>query len=120
MSPPNECPTTWAALHAEVGQQPPAVLGVLREAHGSLGGAAARVPAAMVGDQPVPARQAALRQQRPERVGDEGAVDADDRLTRARLLVLQRDAVDDRRIPPHHAFPAPRRWRRAESTVMPP
>ena len=35
--PAERVPDDVRALHAEVGQQPPAVLGLLREAHGSLG-----------------------------------------------------------------------------------
>ena len=86
------------AAYAQVRQQASTVACLLREAHGLSGGAAVDVTAAVIADQSVPIREAALRQQRSERVGDERPMDADDRLPYARVLVLQRDAVDFRSI----------------------
>jgi hypothetical protein len=91
-------PHDVGAAYAQVRQQASAVACLLREAHGLSGRAAADVTAAVIADQPVPIREAALRQQRSERVGDERPMDADDRLTYAGVFVLQRDAVDLRSI----------------------
>ena len=82
--------------HTQVAQQRPTVGGLAPDTDGAGGAAAARVAAAVVGDEPVPLGQGGLGQQRPERVGDERAVDENHRLADARDLVLERDAVDDR------------------------
>ena len=87
-------PNDVGATYAQLRQQLSTVACLLHEAHGLSGRAAADIAAAVIADQPVPIREAALRQQRSERVGDERSMDADDRLTYAGVLVLQPDAVD--------------------------
>ncbi|MBI3972748.1 MAG: hypothetical protein HY332_15845 [Chloroflexi bacterium] len=74
--------------HAQVAQQSPAVGGLPGDADGPGGAAATRIAAAVVEDEPVPARQAGLGQQRPERVRDERPVDEDHGLACPRDLVL--------------------------------
>ena len=84
------------APHAEIRQQPATVAGLLRETRCSPRAAAPAVTATVIADEPIAVGQAPLPQQRPEHVGDECAVDEDHRLACAAVLVVQRDAVDDR------------------------
>jgi hypothetical protein len=65
------------------------------ECHGLAWRAAAAVAAAVVTDQPVSLGEHGLRKKWPERVGDEGPMNKDHRLTVAGVVVLQCDAIND-------------------------
>src|SRR5215831_6301643 len=60
----------------------------------SLDPAAAAVAAPMIHDQPIAVRQAGPIEQRPERIGDEGAVDEDNRIAGAGLVIRDGHAIN--------------------------
>jgi hypothetical protein len=100
-------PDDVGAGNTQVGEQPAAVVGLLHERQRRASRVARAVAAAVVRDDPVGAGQEGLREQRPERVGDEPAVDADDDLAAAGLLVGQPDAVHDRAVHPSRPIVRP-------------
>ena len=91
-------PDDVRAIDAEMREHPAAVGGLLRERQRPVRRIARSVAAAVVRDDPMAVGQATLGEQRPERVGEERAVDADDGVAGAGLLVGQPDAVDDRAV----------------------
>jgi hypothetical protein len=82
-------PNEMRSLETEVSQQSPAVGGLLGDANGAAGTAAAAMPAAVIENELVPADQARFRKEGLERIGNERAVDEYDGFAPARNPVFQ-------------------------------